>query len=611
MNLKTGKRMKNNSSKCFIAIVCIAMFILSTYAIAQTTFDSNLKTDMRINNPKSNTIKPLGDWWDLDWMYRKEITIDHNKVPSDLEDFPVLIDIVDSDLATKAQPDGDDIVFTDDNEMKLDHEIECYNNSNGHLVAWVNVTGLSATIDTSIYIYYGNSNAPSMQDPYDVWDSDYEAVWHLAEAAGGFQAWKDSTGNGYNGTDENMMQGEPGTDFDAPGKIDGAVKMDGVDDGIYTGLYPYDGPRTLEFWFNLESMITDSTVGCHDGAKHRFYAGTRYCKAFFGVGDNASADVPIDIQLGNWYYIAVTADGNIARYYFNSNEITSFSYTQTGASVLNFTIGYTNGNNFGFLNGTIDEVRVSYTDRSNSWITTCFNNQNDSDTFYGIGDEETFEVNQPPDKPSDPDPENNSRDVGINPDLSVYVTDLDDDTMDVSFYDASDDSLIGIDTNVPNGSRAEVTWNDLEYDTTYSWYAVANDSINETKSDIWTFTTEHDPDSPPMISIIKPEEKRFYFRDRRLFRLPRGFIIGFITIETEADDNDEVEQVEFYIDDNLKHICTEPDINGKYVWTWNDRAWIRFRHTIKVVAVDSDENTGEASMSVRIINFPLLHPLRP
>ena len=38
--------------------------------------------------------------------------IDHNKVPSDLTRFPVMIDIFDTDLRTDVQADGDDIMFT-------------------------------------------------------------------------------------------------------------------------------------------------------------------------------------------------------------------------------------------------------------------------------------------------------------------------------------------------------------------------------------------------------------------------------------------------------------------------------------------------------------------
>ena len=706
-----GKNILRLSSVVFITAVIIS----STFSYSPRSVANYFNVEIQSDNWAYTATKLPGDWWDLDWLYRKEININHSKVSSDLLSFPVLIDIIDMDLAQKAQTDGDDIVFTDGLGVQLNHEIESYNNSDGHLVVWINVTNLSSSTDTVLYIYYGNPDSNNQENAEGVWDSDFEAVWHLAETVGGTDAWKDSTGNGYNGTDENMAQGDPGTDFNATGKINGAIQLDGTDDGIYTNLYPEDCPRTLGFWINVDSNINDSTVGCHDGASHRFYAGERYNKAFFGVGDSASADVPIDIILGNWYYIVITADGSTARYYLNAVEITNFSYYQSGASAFNFTIGYTNGNNYGFLDGVIDEVRVSYTNRSEGWISTCFNNQNDSDSFYYVGNEEmqvlenhppnkpinplpennsvniginptisvlvtdpdddtmnvsfynasddspigtdfnvpngsraeiqwsnlqyntdydwyaiandsiienrsdtwtftTMLQNNPPYKPGDPLPENNSENIGINPTLSVLVTDPDNDTMNVSFYDASDDSLIGTDFNVPNGSRAEVSWSGLQYNTTYSWYAIANDSIIENLSDVWSFTTEHDSTIPPTISIIKPEEKRFYFRNKRLFRrlLPRAFIIGHVTIEAEAYDNEGIKQVEFYVDGDLKHTSTEPKINGIYIWTLNDRTlFFRHRHTISVTAVDTDDNKDSDSKKVFIINFPLLHPLRP
>ena len=108
--------------------------------------------------------------------------------------------------------------------------------------------------------------------------------------------------------------------------------------------------------------------------------------------------------------------------------------------------------------------------------------------------------NHPPEKPVDPDPANNSINVSINPELSVNVSDPDDDAMDVSFFDASDDSLIGTAEDVANGSTASVTWPDLEHNTTYSWYAVANDSEFENKSDTWSFKTEKE-DEPDEIDI--------------------------------------------------------------------------------------------------------------
>jgi hypothetical protein len=127
------------------------------------------------------------DWYDSTWLYRKAITINHTKVPSDQTDFPVLISITDPSLQANAQPLGQDIVFTKaDGTTKLPHEIESFDaTGSGKLVAWVKIPSLSSTADTTIYMYYGNPSAPSQQDVANVWDSNFKTVYHLGDPGNG------------------------------------------------------------------------------------------------------------------------------------------------------------------------------------------------------------------------------------------------------------------------------------------------------------------------------------------------------------------------------------------------------------------------------------------
>jgi len=82
--------------------------------------------------------------------------------------------------------------------------------------------------------------------------------------------------------------------------------------------------------------------------------------------------------------------------------------------------------------------------------------------------------------------------------LKVDVSDPDGDWMDVYFYDAGDDSLIGTAIGIPDGGTAQVGWSGLTDDTTYNWYAIANDSIKESESsDTWSFTIKAEPYTPP------------------------------------------------------------------------------------------------------------------
>ncbi|MBT0160831.1 DUF2341 domain-containing protein, partial [Candidatus Bathyarchaeota archaeon A05DMB-2] len=127
------------------------------------------------------TTQTMPPWYNTQWQYRKTITIDPSQVSGDQTNFPVLIDMVDSDLKGKAQPDGDDIVFVSENNVKLSHEIEQYESSTGHLVAWVRIPFVSSTSFTTFYMYYGNPTAPNQEDTAAVWDTSYKLVLHLNE----------------------------------------------------------------------------------------------------------------------------------------------------------------------------------------------------------------------------------------------------------------------------------------------------------------------------------------------------------------------------------------------------------------------------------------------
>jgi hypothetical protein len=102
-------------------------------------------------------------------------------------------------------------------------------------------------------------------------------------------------------------------------------------------------------------------------------------------------------------------------------------------------------------------------------------------------------TNNPPNMPIDPIPENDTQGVSIDPILNVNVSDPDGGLLNVYFYNAFDDSLIGTDENVTSGETANVTWSSLDYLTVYEWYAIANDSEFENKSEIWSFKTKARP----------------------------------------------------------------------------------------------------------------------
>lgn len=156
-------------------------------------------------DPEGYLYKDLAVSQNSAWGYRTKITIDHTKVSTiDQLSFPVLISRTDVDWkdvtngGTVGQSDGGDIKFmASDGTTKLAHEIEKYVPSTGELIVWVKVPVVSASVDTEIYMYWGNPNVIDQWNVAGVWDSNFKGVWHLPN--GTTLSTNDSTSNANNG----------------------------------------------------------------------------------------------------------------------------------------------------------------------------------------------------------------------------------------------------------------------------------------------------------------------------------------------------------------------------------------------------------------------------
>ncbi|EMR73342.1 protein of unknown function (DUF2341) [Thermoplasmatales archaeon SCGC AB-539-N05] len=334
-------------------------------------------------------------WWNSSWTYRKLLTIDHNQVPSDLTNFPILVNLTDANLSSKAQSDGDDIVFTNSTGTKLNHEIENYTSGTGTLVAWVNVTSLSSTSDTEIYMYYGNSTCSSQQNAADTWDSGYAMVHHLNEKpANDVAGHLDSTSNDNDGTPKNFG-GTGGTTTDGVGIVAGCDHFDGSNDYVNTPYYHDNGVGTISLWVYREtSGGYDLFAGHHDGNNRRFLAGvwTGGTAAWYGFGDSYKTTESHGMTTGVWYQVVLTGDGSNAKYYVNNSVVgTLSSYSwNSGTSGNPFNIGGGLAGSWQYTDGMIDEVRISKVARNSSWINTSYNTIINTTTFVTSSSEEAW-----------------------------------------------------------------------------------------------------------------------------------------------------------------------------------------------------------------------------
>jgi uncharacterized repeat protein (TIGR01451 family) len=139
-------------------------------------------------------------------------------------------------------------------------------------------------------------------------------------------------------------------------------------------------------------------------------------------------------------------------------------------------------------------------------------------------------------------------------------------------------------------------------DANNSVFVKANSTYDGTQvtADDKVFITYQD--IKPTVKITSPVPASIYFRNRRIPRLlsEKVFIVGGINITAEASDEDgEITNVEFFIDNEFKYKDTE----APFYWNWNEKAF--GRHEIKVKAYDNNGNTAEEKIEIFIINLGL------
>lgn len=347
------------------------------------------------NQRKSIECKSLKDeWWNSKWGYRRQIVINHTFVEETLENFTVLVHNISSDFVSHAQSDGDDFVFTTKNKYKLNHEIEFYNESCGELISWVKLPSISSTNDTVLYLYYGNDKCTNQQNPTEAWDPWFQAIYHMNDTGGGIQ---DSTIHQYDGIEHGTI------DYGEMGKIDSCVKTD--EDGDFFDLGSELGGLftnvTLEAWVKPQDKTgktkTDfCIIGSWNGSTGYMLHGEaggeiRLFKIFIDQ-TNANATYP---SYDTWYHVVGTWDattGKITLYINGISQATNVQHSMTDPNSNTYISLYTRDSGYDeyrWVNGHLDEIRISNRTRNAEWIATTYNNQNNPDTFISVGPEET------------------------------------------------------------------------------------------------------------------------------------------------------------------------------------------------------------------------------
>lgn len=239
---------------------------------------------------------------------------------------------------------------------------------------WVKVPTISSTLDTDIYMYYGNSSATDGQDATNVWDSNYKGVWHLNSLTA------DSTSNANTGTNNGVTSGTG--KVGSGGVFDGASHYIGIATPVASSV-----PMTFSAWVNLDDLnnyygilsekgvINDSY---NIGFDYNSFGGTKMLASSYNASGNGWKYATINSQPAtNWQYVTGVFTDTETFVYVNGVASSSGPVTQN-PTVTETRIGYDQWSAT-YFKGLIDEPRISNVARSADWIKFEYANMNSAD----------------------------------------------------------------------------------------------------------------------------------------------------------------------------------------------------------------------------------------
>jgi hypothetical protein len=335
------------------------------------------------------------------WQRVCAITIDHTKVPVNVVQAVLLLTEanVPSEMldggAFSARSDGGDIRFSSDpyGATQIAGQIVSITTGGSPaLEAWVKVPYVSATVDTTYYIWYHNPDA-TMLDATDTYGSqacftDFEIAYHCNKSG---SSNPDSTPNENHGT-------LSGTTTDVAGKIGRAIDFNGTTGksvsvnniGITTG------DRTLCFWVSLDNTNQNCMAGWGSNVtRGQWNAAIRNLHWYLWAFGTSDWDLGVSPPTGTWVFVVVTYEvsTNRHRYYINGVEQTAYGSPKTWvAATTNAPVELAHQNDIGteyFMNGRLDEVYIFDSLKPATWVTYKWNMMSDPGSFSSAGTPES------------------------------------------------------------------------------------------------------------------------------------------------------------------------------------------------------------------------------
>lgn len=270
----------------------------------------------------------------------------------------------------------------------LTYELVFYEATTGKLEMHVKIPTLSSSVDTVIYLCFGDSGISTDGSSNATWNSSFVGVWHFPN--GSSLSANDSTSNAYNGTISAATA--------IAGEIDGASGFVSGNSAKITLGGPFAIPTTgeLSMWWRVDSnpsntstplfVIQNVAVGLRLFQIFPYLDGNFYAGWYLAGNDDRVAWAISGVSQTNWYYVILTwTNGGTTELSINGvSKATTSSLDATWdtsgtASVL--------GNDYGIGYATAgeDELRIANVAHNSSWHTATYNSQIASSNFITWG----------------------------------------------------------------------------------------------------------------------------------------------------------------------------------------------------------------------------------
>jgi biopolymer transport protein ExbB len=306
------------------------------------------------------------DWWNADYTHRRRITLDTSSFTGTVTDFPVLVRLP---ALAGANASGADLRFVTLDGNVYPHELDSFSVL-GPSSVWVRMTIAASSVDTELWLYYGNPTVPTTSNGASVFASNHVSVHHLGSLL-------DATNNGHTASNGNL-NGVPSTNLG--GRVGAARTFDGNDDYLQLangdGSYDFTTSLYVSAWIRVAGFEDPyQAIVTKGDSSWRLARANNGNGVSFGWTNGTNNDNLLGnttVANGAWHHVAIVqtqttksvyVDGVLDESVQNGDQLDNNNF--------NVRFGMNEESTSGgarYWHGDIDEVRISSLSRDAHWI---------------------------------------------------------------------------------------------------------------------------------------------------------------------------------------------------------------------------------------------------